>query len=202
MKNGEASIVLPGMQSALSGWTLIAAACSASILGVGIVAAVQGARGAMPATVGLVVSIVGMALGVTGLLLTLPRWTRRLSAPQLLVHLQSERPLLLYRLFFVASLAMFAAGIVVLQWSNFGMGLTQVGAMFAAALAGLELSRRHARRRARIVFTLYVDGLLDAETTTSIDAERQQNASFDAAVRGFQQWNAAILELSNSALED
>ncbi|MFT4844350.1 MAG: Ca2+/Na+ antiporter [Planctomycetota bacterium] len=196
MKHGEARIVLPGMQSALSGWTLITAAGSASILGVGFVAAVQSARGAMPAMIGLAFSIVCIVLGVIGLFMTLPRWTRRLSVSQLLVHLQNERPLLLYRTFFGASLAMLTAGLVLLQWSNFGMGFVQAGAMFAAALAGLELSRRHARQRARIVFTLYVDDLLDALTTTSIDAERQQNAKFDAAVRGFQQWNAVVLELS------
>jgi len=201
MKANEPSIVLPGMQSVLTGFGLLATACSASVFGVGVVAALQTFRGAMPLAVGLVMAPIGLGFGAAGLFVMLGRWSNRLSAPHLLVHLQNERPLLLYRVFFVASLAMLVAGFVLSAWSNYGMGLVQTGAMFAGVLGGLEWFRRRVRMRARILFTLYADGMLDPEATAAIDAARSQDERFDAAVRSFQQWNAAVTELSRATTD-
>ncbi|MFY9342494.1 MAG: hypothetical protein WAT39_08385 [Planctomycetota bacterium] len=197
MTTTERPVVLPGMQSAVSGWRLIGFAFSASAIGTGIIAGVGTAMGSAPPWVGLGMAPLLIGAGALGLWRLMRRLTRGLTAPQLLLHLQNERSLLVYRIFMPVSLSMLALGIgLSVAHPAQPSSLVMTGAMFSCLWGGLEWFRRSARRRARILFTLYAEGLLEPAETAAVDAERRQSPAFDAAVRDFQRWNAAVAELS------
>ena len=197
MTTTERPVILTGMQSAVSGWGVVGLAFSASAIGTGVIAAFATGLGDAPLHVGLGMAPALIGAGAVGLWRLMRRWTRGLTAPQLLLHLQNERPLLVYRIFMPVSLAMLAVGI----WLSLAhparpSSLVMTGTMFSCGWGVLEWFRRSARRRARILFTLYAEGVLEPAETAAVDAERRQSPAFDAAVRSFQQWNAAVAELS------
>jgi hypothetical protein len=197
MTTSERPVVLVGMQSAVTGSSLVGLAFSASAIGTGVIAAVGTVLGNAPLWVGLGMAPVLVGAGAVGLRRLMQRWTRGLTAPQLLLHLQNERPLLVYRIFMPVSLAMLAIGIwLTLASPGRPSSLLMTGTMFGCLWGGLEWFRRSARRRARILFTLYAEGVLEPAEAAAVDAERRQSPAFDAAVRSFQQWNAAVAELS------
>jgi len=197
MKPEQRPVVLPGMQAAVSGWNLVVLAFSASAIGTGTMVAIGACMGSAPPWVGFGMAPLLLGAGTTGLLRSMRRWTRGLTAPQLLVHLQNEKSLVTYRIFMPIALTLLAIGLVSsLLWTVRPSSLVMTGTMFCCLWGGLEWFRRSARRRARILFTLYADGALEPEEAAAIDAERRHSPSFDAAVLSFQRWNAAIADLS------
>ncbi|HEU4417336.1 MAG TPA: hypothetical protein VFT55_00280, partial [Planctomycetota bacterium] len=137
MTTTERPVVLTDMQS-FSRWSLVGFACSASAIGTGVMAAVGTGLGAAPLYVGLGMAPVLIAAGAVGLWRLGRRWMRGLTAPQLLLHLQNERPSRGYRIVMPFGLAMLALGICLsLAYPARPSGLAQ------ACVHRLARRRRH-----------------------------------------------------------
>jgi hypothetical protein len=115
----------------------------------------------------------------------------RVTAPLLWKHLQ-PRPPLPARTFVVAFVLVVLAVGLVGGWERaLRIGLPGLG-MLAGSLGYVVLHRRQMHRQATVVFTLYADGVLDADATAAIDDARAKDADFDAAVREHQRVCAQV----------
>ena len=120
--------------------------------------------------------------GAGGLFGTLRDWNRRLPASTFLSLVRNDVPHPFYRRVFWPAVAALAVGLLAgLLWNHRAIwhGVVQTSAILAFVSGASEAARRHSTRRARAVFALYADGLLDPEDAAAIDDARAKDPAFD-----------------------
>jgi hypothetical protein len=90
--------------------------------------------------------------------------------------------------FLVLGLVLAGLGLGRVAWHGF----VQTGAMVAFMAGVQEAIRRHVLLRARALFTLYAEGVLDPQDARALDDARARSAEFDRAVREHQRVNAEL----------
>ena len=105
---------------------------------------------------------------------------------------------------FRPALALLAAALLVAalfdQWT-LCYPVIQLSGIMAFLAGTIEAIRRHSTRRARAVFALYADGLLEPHDTAAIDATRAQDPTFDADVRAYLQISQQVDDLLLAGLD-
>jgi len=191
MKKNDAPIPLRSIvcmpRWLMLGGVVLSGGCIAAGLGM-VVYAIGWAEGA-GAVGGSIGGAVGCIIGgAGGLFGTLNDWYRRLPATVYLQQVQHDEPHPMYRrAFWPALITLVVALTVALVFDIWAAcyGLIQLGAIMTFISGTIEVMRRHSTRRARAVFALYADGMLEEHDTQAIDDTREKNASFDADVRAY-----------------
>jgi len=199
MKKNEPPIPLRSVV-VLPRWLMIGGvALSAACMLAGVVMAVYGS---LTASGGALGGWLGGAFGCViggagGLFGTLADWRRRLPAPLLFAQLQRDKALPFFRVFWPALAAVIVGLVLACFWDSqiVWHGLVQTGGILAFASGCQETIRRHSNRKARAVFTLYADGMLDGADAAAIDEARRKDPKFDAAVQEFQRVAAELRRL-------
>lgn len=169
------------------GGAVLSGGCIAAGLGM-VVYAIGWAQGA-----GEVSGSIGGALGCIiggagGLFGTLRDWYRRLPATVYLHQVQNDEPHPIYRRAFWPAVVVLVLALSVAATFDLWRacyGLIQLGAIMSFISGTIEAMRRHSTRRARAVFALYADGMLERRDTEAIDDTRSKDARFDADVRAY-----------------
>jgi hypothetical protein len=199
MKKNEPPIPLRSVVC-LPRWLMIGGvALSAACMLAGVVMAVYGS---LTASGGALGGWLGGAFGCViggagGLFGTLADWRRRLPAPLLFAQLQRDQALPFFRVFWPALAAVIVGLVLACFWDSriVWHGLVQTGGILAFASGCQEAIRRHSNQKARAVFTLYADGMLDGADAAAIDDARKKDPKFDAAVQEFQRVAAELRRL-------
>ena len=191
MKKNDAPIPLRSIvcmpRWLMAGGVALSGACIA--FGVGLVVYAIGwaeGSGAVGGSIGGAIGcIVGGGGGLFG---TLCDWYRRLPATVYLQQVQNDEPHPMYRRVFWPALGVLAIALAVAltfdAWSAY-YGVLQTAGILAFISGSIEAMRRHSTRRARAVFALYADGVLEREDTHAIDDTRAKDKRFDADVRAY-----------------
>ena len=141
----------------------------------------------------------GCALGGLGALYgTKKDWQRRPNPVLLLHHLQGRSIVPMARIWFWNALLVLVIGLVLMlcgQPKALWLSPVFMGSIWMVCAAFLRAMHAHLLRRARAVFTLYAEGVLEPADAVAIDDARAKNPDFDRAVREHQKINAALREL-------
>ena len=134
------------------------------------------------ASVGFFVAIYACA---TALLAARSDRKPSVPAPLLWKHVQPRPPLPMGWFVMVFALVVVVIGMASGWERALRVGVPGTG-ILAGALAYAAFYQRQMHRQATVLFALYADGVLDAETTAAIDDARQKDPAFDTAVREHQ----------------